>query len=126
MIKTIENFPAWVKYLGITSIIGLIVLFVMLITMENQNPDSVESLKIMKEAKENATEILENESFKTAETVSNIIQTSFDDAGKTLAKDVQDPLAKKTIETNMSNAGVYLSFAIFAMIIIAVFSIKHR
>ncbi len=112
MLEIIENLPNWVK---ITRASVPVVILLLVILYLNGQSEVIELPSKLDEIKENVTEQTMDEAAKSGA----VIITVRRDAGKELARDVKDPIAKKTIEFGMTFAGVMLALYIVLVIFLA-------
>ena len=110
--EIIENLPGWAKITGVgLGSLGFIFLIIFLVYISHQ-PGGEEVINIpsnLSDIKENVTQTLKDTAIETSSNVAGQIVNQFSESGKELSKDVQDPVAKKGIESNMTLAGIMLA-----------------
>ena len=110
MWEIIKNLSGWAKITGAS--IPILVIFLLILQASGEK-EAIELPSTIEEIKENATP-------KAIEETTNsgiIIIKQFHEVGKTLAKDVNDPIAAQSIEGSMSFAGVMLALGfVFAVV----------
>ena len=112
MLEIIKNLPKWVKITGVS--VPVILLFLIILYFHGES-EAIELPSKLDEIKENVTEQTMDEATESGA----VIISEFSDAGKELAKDVNDPVAKKTIEFGMTFAGVMLALCLVMVTFLA-------
>ena len=111
MLEIIENLPGWVKITGLS--IPVLVIFLLILHAHGEK-EAIELPSTLKEIKENVTK-------QTMEETTNsgiIIVKEFHEVGKSMAKDVKDPLAARTVEWGMTFA--VMMFALYIILVVAI------
>lgn len=117
-LEILESLPGWAKITGVSTLIGLVVLSIFLIYISYQ-PGGEEVVNLpsnLSDIKENVTEILKETAIETSTTVGGQIINEFSESGKELAKDVKDPVAKRSIESSWTLAGLCLAALVILII----------
>ena len=105
MWEIIENLPGWAKLTGVSIPVLLVILVILYF---NGGSEVVEIPSTLEEIKENVTtQTMEETTGAAVEIISE-----FNDAGKEMAKDVEDPIAKGAIIFGMNLAGLMLALFI--------------
>ncbi|MBT7102348.1 hypothetical protein HN935_02440 [archaeon] len=107
IIEIIENAPAWKKWLGASSLI-FIIAFLIVVSVFGGN-EVVTLPSDVAEIRQNATELVVEETVSAGGEIAG----AFADAGKEMAKTVDDPILSAQIIFLMWLLGVLLAFALF-------------
>ena len=113
----IENMKGWQKWTG-GSILIVLVLFS--IFYFSGNSEAIELPGQVSEIKQNATNQVINESINVIEESGNEIIPVFHETGVELAKDIDDPVTKKTVEYGWTLVGICIWLIVALAIIGAV------
>ena len=112
MWEIIDNLPKWAKITGAS--IPVLVIFLLLLHAYGQK-EAIQIPSTINEIKENVTEQTMEETTKGGV----IIVREFHEAGKNMAKDIDDPATARTVEWGMTFAGLMLAFYFIMAIFIA-------
>ena len=114
LLDTMDNLPSWGKIFGISSLIGLVVLFLFLLFL-SQQPGGNDAVKIpstINEIKDNTTTIVVQAGVDSSVTAGTQIVTSFNKAGNDMASTVKDLVVAGEIVFLMTLAGFCLAGAV--------------
>lgn len=114
MWKIIENLPGWAKISGLS--IAFLVIFLLILHAQGEK-EAIELPSTIEEIKENVTEQTMEETTKSG----IIIVKEFHEVGKSMAKDVKDPIAANTIEWGMAFAGLMLALYLILTVATALY-----
>ncbi len=114
MWEIIENLPGWAKITGLS--IPILVIFLLILHAYGQK-EAIELPSTLDEIKENVTQ----QTMKETTNSGVIIVKEFNEAGKSMAKDIKDPVAAKTVEWGMTFAGLMLAAYLILAVAIALY-----
>ena len=114
MWEIIENLPGWVKITGLS--IPVLIIFLLILYAYGEK-EVIELPSTLDEIKENVTEQTMEETTKSG----IIIVKEFHEVGKSMAKDVKDPVAANTIEWGMTFAGLMLALYLILAVATALY-----